>query len=94
MFFLSKLLDYMIARRYIVATSGEGSACRQIIDGKLGKCFAENETEAIKNHFLFLLEKFEREPSFFVIDGIDPLYDAKYNANRLFRLLQKSMYGN
>jgi len=89
MFFLSKLLDYMIAGRYIVATSGEGSACRQIIDGKLGKCFAEDETEQLKNHFLFLLDKFEKEPTFFQIKGIDPIYDAKYNAKRLFHLFNE-----
>ncbi len=89
MFFLSKLLDYMIARRYIVATSGEGSACRQIIDGKLGKCFAEGEVEAIRDHFIFLLDKFKKDPSFFEIDGIDPIYDAKYNAKRLFGLFKE-----
>lgn len=90
-YFLSKLLDYMIARRYILATSGEGSVCRQVIEGKMGKCFDESETELIKKHLLFLHDKFISDPSFFQLDQIDQTFNAANCASKLYRLLNTSV---
>ena len=90
MYFLSKILDYMIAQKYILATTGAGSTCHSVIDGKLGACFEEENIEGIQQHILFLLAKFETEyDTFFNKNNIDPTFDAQINANRLLALFEK-----
>ncbi|MBK9355691.1 MAG: hypothetical protein IPN09_17520 [Bacteroidetes bacterium] len=90
MYFLSKILDYMIAQKYILATTGAGSTCNSVIEGKLGACFEEENIGGIQQHILFLLAKFETEyDTFFNKNNIDSTFDAQVNANRLLALFEK-----
>ena len=86
MYFLSKLLDYMIARKYIIAITGEGSVCWSIINGKMGRCFEESDYKNLANHLIMLVEEKERYSDIFNIDEINPEYDAAMNSERLKRL--------
>lgn len=92
MYFLSKILDYMVARKYILATTGSGSTCESIINGKLGACFEEEDINGIKNHLVYLIEQFEQHgPDFFNKDNINSEFDAQNNAERLLELIDMTI---
>ncbi len=93
MHFLSKLLDYMIARKYILGVTGRGSTCWEFIDGVRGHCFEESEFSAIAGHLTFLVEKFKSDKNFFRVDKVDSQFDAQYNAKRLYALTHSVLDG-
>jgi hypothetical protein len=83
MFFLSKILDYMLARKYVLALTSPGSECQDVIEDKLGNCFDHEDTAGIQNQIEVLVEKHKHQPEWLVRDQIDPRYDAEHNARRL-----------
>ncbi|WP_373869903.1 glycosyltransferase [Nitratireductor aestuarii] len=84
-FFPSKLLDYMVAQRPILAITSTGSIAREIIGRhKLGSSYGHNECYAVSEE----IEKAWREwqngsSSFFQVDGQTEMYDARRGAERL-----------
>ena len=93
MYFLSKLLDYMIARKYVLGVTGEGSVCWDTIENKMGKCFEEKDVAKLADHICFLAEKFKTDPSFFQVDKIEDEFDAEKNAKRLCSLFDSMIVG-
>jgi hypothetical protein len=89
MFFLSKILDYMLARKYILALTSPGSECQDVIENRLGNCFDHEDTEAIQQQIKLLVEKLHTEPEWLRRDHIDPRYDAHVNAQRLEHLFHE-----
>jgi glycosyltransferase involved in cell wall biosynthesis len=87
-FFLSKLLDYMISGRYILGVSNFNSTCYNLINDGLGRCFEFNQAEEISNHLLFLLNQFEKNRDFFIRKNISDEYSAKNVATKIFSHLQ------
>lgn len=88
MYFLSKLLDYMIARKYVLAITGEGSVCWDVINDKMGKCFEEKDSQELANHICYLVEQFKKDPSVFAINKVSEEFDASKNAGRLVSLAE------
>ncbi|MBX7226311.1 MAG: hypothetical protein K1X55_09795 [Chitinophagales bacterium] len=84
MYFLSKVLDYMITGKYVLATTGKGSTCERIIQDKMGACYEEIDIEGLKNKIIWLVEQFKQgnDPIFFR-NNVNPEFDAKENAVRL-----------
>jgi glycosyltransferase involved in cell wall biosynthesis len=88
MYFLSKLLDYMIAKKYILGITGEGSVCWDVINNKMGKCFEENDSPKLADHICYLVEQFKKDNSVFRISNISQEFDASSNAKRLVSLFE------
>ena len=87
MYFLSKLLDYMIAKKYVLGITGEGSVCWDVINDKMGKCFEEKDSKKLADHISFLVEQYKKGSSIFQIDKINDEFEASKNAKRLFSLM-------
>lgn len=88
-FFPSKLLDYLLAQRRILAITNSHSVTHQVIqDGKLGDCFDFNESsEQIANYMLDALKKHKQgDETFFYRSDIKNEFSARHNANRLLKL--------
>jgi Glycosyltransferase Family 4 len=86
-YFPSKLLDYIIAQRRIVAITNHYSTTYDVVQGKLGDCFEFDEIEKLTEHFIFLLDRFiKRDHSYFSISKIEREFSAKLNADRLANL--------
>jgi len=87
-FFPSKTLDYMIARKPILALVDEGSEIHHLIDSNgMGTCVNRDDVEGIKKHLLWLLSS--RDSDYFNEREILPEYDAACNAKRLVRLFNE-----
>ena len=91
MFFLSKILDYMLARKYVLALTSPGSECQDVIENKLGNCFDHEDTLGIQKQIELLVEKHRHQPHWLIRDQIDPRYDAQLNARRLETLFTKEL---
>jgi glycosyltransferase involved in cell wall biosynthesis len=87
-FFPSKILDYMIAKKPILALIDMGSESQIMIENnKLGTCIERDDIEAIRDHLLWLLSS--RNSGYFNDREILPDYDAAYNAKRLINLFKE-----
>ncbi|MCW5867626.1 MAG: hypothetical protein KIS61_10210 [Candidatus Eremiobacteraeota bacterium] len=89
MFFLSKILDYMLARKYILALTGLGSECEDVIQGRFGDCFEHDDISGIQAKIRDLIEVHKRDPGLFVRNLIDSRYDAALCAARLTELFRE-----
>ena len=84
MYFLSKILDYMITGKYVLATTGKGSTCERIIHDKMGACYAEDDVEGLREKIIWLVEQFKQgAETVFYRNNIHTEFDAKINAVRL-----------
>jgi hypothetical protein len=89
MFFLSKLLDYVLAGKLIVGITGPNSACREFIESGFGVCFDHGDARGLSEFLTALgrnpeiiLDRFERKPP--------PVeFSARYNAIRLAKLIRE-----
>lgn len=87
-FFPSKILDYMIAKKPILALIDKGSETHSVIQRNgLGTCIERHDTESIRDHLLWLLSS--RDSEYFNAREILPEYDAAYNAKRLIELFKE-----
>jgi glycosyltransferase involved in cell wall biosynthesis len=87
-FFLSKILDYIVAKKPILALIDKYSESHQVIfNNNLGTCIERHDTESIRKHLLWLLSS--RDSDYFKEREILPEYDAAYNAKRLIKLFQE-----
>lgn len=86
MFFPSKLLDYMVARKRILAITTKGSASAQVMQDLKGDTCSHNESEAIKNAIVKALDAFKRGDTNYLTNDRPPeKYEASYNADRLYK---------
>ena len=86
-YFPSKLLDYIIAQRRILAITNHYSTTYDVVQGKLGDCFGFDEVEKLAAYFFFVLDKFiKRDNHYFSISKVDQEFSAKRNAERLSTL--------
>lgn len=90
MFFPSKLLDYMVARKRILAITTNGSASHQVMLDLKGDVCHHNETDAIKAAILKSLKAFEAENTDYLVSHQPPeKYEALHNADRLYHEIIK-----
>jgi hypothetical protein len=85
MFFPSKLLDYMVARKRILAITTKGSASDQVMQDLKGDVCHHNEPESVKSAIMRTLDAFKNKDSHYLTNGHPPeKYKACYNADRLY----------
>lgn len=86
MFFLSKLLGYMVVKKRILALTTKGSEVDRVVTEVQGDVCDQRDPEAIKECILKAMNAFEAGNTDYFI-GVDPpiIYEAAYNADRLYR---------
>jgi hypothetical protein len=85
MFFPSKLLDYMMAQKRILAITTKGSATDKVMQDLKGDVCSHNETAAIKDAIMKSIEAFENGDKNYLTSGHPPKkYEASFNADRLY----------
>lgn len=86
-FFPSKLLEYMIVQRRIMAITNRHSTTHDVVQGSLGDCFEFSDKEGIVNGFWKAFQEYKAgHSSYFEIRGIQQTYSARHNAQRLTQL--------
>ncbi|WP_345987988.1 glycosyltransferase [Sulfurimonas sp. HSL1-2] len=89
-FFPSKLLDYMLMQRRIIALTDRGSMSWEIIEGQLGNCFAHGDTEGLSTALIDAWHAWKRkDESYFMLDSPDDMYAADYNVERLGQIFRE-----
>lgn len=84
LFFPSKLLDYMLMQKRILALTDKNGTSWNFIHQKIGECFVHNDTNAITNALLETWKRWKNEDKkYFCNTYIDMDYSAQHNANRL-----------
>lgn len=92
MFFLSKLLDYMVARKRILTLTIKGSASDQVMQDLKGDVCDHNDTEAIKEAFIKALDAFAKKDHNYLVNTFVPQkYEASYNTDRLYHDMMELM---
>jgi hypothetical protein len=85
MFFPSKLLDYMMAQKRILAITTKGSASDKVMQDLKGDVCSHNETASIKDAIINSLRAFENGNKDYLTSGHPPKkYEASFNAERLY----------
>lgn len=88
MFFPSKLLDYMLAQKRILAITSRNSSTYDVIQNSLSDCLTHNDTKGIANAIMNAVCAFEnRNYNYFKTEYLDKSYSAAYNAQKLERLI-------
>lgn len=89
MFFPSKLLDYMVAKKRILAITTKGSSTDEVMADLKGDICGHSEVEKIKNCIVNALDAFDaNESNFFKSDAVPEKYEAGFNADRLVDLFK------
>ena len=92
MYFPSKLLDYMITKKRIMATTTKGSATDMVMQDLKGDVLEHKDVSAIKDSIRESLSKFyEGDENYFLNSSIPQKYEAKYNADRLNQLIKDAI---
>lgn len=86
MFFLSKLLDYMIAGKRILTLTTKGSAADQVMQDLKGDVCRRDDSISIKIAIKNALAAYKRGDKNYLSNEDPPIkYEAAYNANRLYK---------
>lgn len=89
-FFPSKILDYILARRPILAlVYSESETERVVKNNMLGTSIEYNDVTSISNHLSWLVES--KGSEYFDNRSIIPMYEAAYNAKRLIKLFNSTL---
>lgn len=89
-FFPSKILDYLIAQRRILAITNSYSTTHEVVEGRLGDCFEFDEIDELADYIGDVLQKFKRkELAYFLKAGDWPEFSAANNARRLAQLFKE-----
>jgi len=88
MFFPSKILDYMISGKPVLAVTDLDSSTYQVINNKYGQCFHHEEIESIKNWLASMIDRNESGKQLMPISAPDENYSALANASRLVNLFK------
>jgi hypothetical protein len=88
-FLLSKAVDYMAARKPMLAITTRGSTIHKLIDGVYGRCFEHHDTSGIARYLKWLIDNFkQRDGQVYETYPVDRDYSASGNAQRLYDLIQ------
>jgi len=88
-FFPSKLLDYMVAHRRIIAITNRYSTTHDVVQGKMGDCFEFTEIEELAEHFKIVAQHHKRkDETFFYKNEVAQEFSAQHNAKRLVDIFQ------
>lgn len=88
-FFPSKLLEYIAAKRRILTITSDGSTSEEIVRGGFGDYVHFDEMDSLNGLLLRYFKAFEeQEKSFFVNSELTDFYSAKSNASRLEELIK------
>ncbi len=86
----SKLLDYFVARKQIVALTTVGGTTDKILSRYGGASFSYSDPERLSLYFRDCIEKWkDGNENYFLRDMVPEEFDAKKNAERLLKLLTK-----
>ena len=90
MFFPSKILDYMMARRKILAITSYNSSSYSIIDQEnLGKCFDHKDNNGLEKYILTVIENWrQKDGAFFNLVGDFESYSAAKNVKILMEKMR------
>ena len=84
-FFPSKLLDYMLAQKRILAITTEGSATDLVMSDIKGDVCRHADLASLRSALLKALNAFERKQTDYLFTDQPPeKYNAKFNADRLY----------
>ena len=87
-YFPSKMLDYILADRPILALSSEGSEIQDVVRAQnIGKCISPDNTEEIAQYLTSFVDNNEQFSS--PLNCVREKYSAQYNAKRLVRLFRE-----
>jgi hypothetical protein len=90
MFFPSKLLDYMLARKRILTITTRGSASDQVMQDLKGDVCSHNEIDGIKKAIMKAFEAFKNGDIDYLVNDEPPQkYEASFNAERLYNQIIK-----
>jgi len=93
-FFPSKLLDYMLMQRRILALTKQDSTIWEIVQGNLGDCVEHINTHQITQILVNAWNAWkEQDINYFYNKDIDMNFSAKYNAKRLSNLCHRLLIG-
>lgn len=85
MFFPSKLLDYMVARKRILAITTPGSASDQVMKDLKGDICSHQDEAAIRQSILNAYSAYKNGDAAYLQNEMPPeKYEASYNAGRLY----------
>ena len=94
-FFPSKLLDYMLMQRRIIALTDKGSTTWDIVDKKLGDCFEHMDVENIMQSLIRSWDMWKKEEKeYFYNKKLDMNFSAEKNAKNLSNLFKKVINEN
>ncbi|MDW3194036.1 MAG: hypothetical protein R8G66_16805 [Cytophagales bacterium] len=86
-FFPSKILDYFIAKRKIIAITPQNSTTSEVLKDE-HHVYHHNETQQLADFLKEATVQFEAQNhSFFQTDAIPEFYSARYQAGLLYKLL-------
>jgi glycosyltransferase involved in cell wall biosynthesis len=90
LFFPSKLLDYLAAKRPIIALTGKDSTTYNVIEKRFGKCFHEDNLSELPSYIISIFDSYRNQDKdiFSVFSNIDE-YSASKNASRLQEMLNE-----
>jgi len=93
MFFPSKLLDYMLARKRILAITTKGSASDLVLRDLKSDVISHNECDEIIDAVSSALQAFENGDREYLINEAPPSkYAASYNASRLYEEIKNLVH--
>lgn len=92
-FFPSKLLDYIITNKHIIAITNYNSQIRTILKNSNAKCFDHSEIKSLQKHILYLIKEFNLKnfDAFKSNSNINNEYSADLNAQKLSLLIQSTI---
>jgi hypothetical protein len=89
MYFPSKLLDYMVTQKRIMAITTKGSATDIVMKDLKGDVLGHKNVNEIKDVIKKTVCKFgDGDSDYFLNPSIPQKYEAKYNADRLAQLIK------
>lgn len=93
MFFPSKLLDYMVARKRVLAITTPGSATHKVMEDLKGDVCMHNDNSSISSAIIRALEAYLNHDAQYLSNTEPPQkYEASYNANRLYELIKRTIH--
>lgn len=93
MFFPSKLLDYMVAQKRILAITTPGSASDMVMRDLKGDVCSHKDKELIKQSIKKAMTAFQNNQSDYLLNETPPeKYEASYNAGKLYAQINQLLH--
>ncbi len=84
-FLLSKIVDYMAARKPVLAITTKGSTIFNLVEGVYGKCFEHDDIAGIAEYIKLLINQIR--DTGIAPNQLDARYSASKNADQLYQLI-------